>query len=62
VGGANAGDDTDTVACIAGSIAGALRGFAAVPRHLYDEVVAVNSLELEQQAGAFAALVLGARV
>ena len=62
VGGANAGDDTDTVACIAGSIAGAMRGFAAVPRHLYDEVVAVNHLELEQQAGAFAALVLGARV
>jgi len=62
VGGANAGDDTDTVACIAGSIAGALRGFAAVPRHLYDEVVAVNHLELEPRAEAFASLVLGTRV
>lgn len=62
VGGANAGDDTDTVACIAGSIAGAFRGFSAVPRNLYDEVLAVNHLELEQRAEDFTALVLGARV
>lgn len=59
VGGANAGDDTDTVACIAGSIAGALRGFSAVPRHLYDEVVAANDLDLERRATDFTALVLG---
>ena len=61
VGGANAGDDTDTVACIAGSIAGALRGFSAVPRHLYDELEAVNHLELEHRAEAFTSLVLGAQ-
>lgn len=57
VAGANGGDDTDTVACIAGSIAGAFRGFSAVPRHLYDEVVAANNLDLERRAALFAGLV-----
>ncbi|PYP19614.1 MAG: ADP-ribosylglycohydrolase, partial [Gemmatimonadetes bacterium] len=37
-GGVNIGDDTDTVAIIAGSMAGALRGFAAVPKDLYEHL------------------------
>lgn len=44
---ANAGDDTDTVACMAGSIAGAYAGFDAVPAGPYAEVVAANALQLE---------------
>lgn len=59
VGGANAGDDTDTIACISGSIAGALRGFSAIPRRLYDEVIKVNNLDLEGRADEFTILVLG---
>lgn len=59
VGGANAGDDTDTVACIAGSIAGAFSGFAAVPTDLYDQLVQANDLGLETRAKAFVELVLG---
>ena len=57
-GGANAGDDTDTVACIAGSVAGALRGFGAVPRDVHDRVVEVNQLGLEKLADSFVSLVL----
>lgn len=53
VGGANAGDDTDTVACIAGSIAGALRGFALVPQSLYQQMLEANELDLESVAKAF---------
>lgn len=47
---ANAGDDTDTVACMAGSIAGAYAGFDAVPQRLYTQVVEANGLELEDLA------------
>jgi len=61
VGGANAGDDTDTVACIAGSIAGAYRGFTEVPRELYEELLQANDLDLESRAKAFADMVLGAQ-
>jgi len=43
---ANAGDDTDTVGCMAGSIAGALSGFAAVPQERYLEVVEANETDL----------------
>jgi len=60
VGGTNAGDDADTVACMAGALAGAYRGFTAVPRELYDIVVKVNQLDLEGRARAFATLVLEA--
>lgn len=59
VGGANAGDDTDTVACIGGSIAGALRGFSAVPRGLYQDVVAINELDLEGLTESFVSVILG---
>ncbi|HET7094076.1 MAG TPA: ADP-ribosylglycohydrolase family protein, partial [Thermomicrobiales bacterium] len=53
VGGANGGDDTDTVACIAGSIAGALAGFGSVPPDLYRQVSDANDLDLERRAAAF---------
>ena len=53
VAGANLGDDTDTVACIAGSIAGAFTGFGAVPESLYHEMLAANGLALEAKAAAF---------
>jgi ADP-ribosylglycohydrolase len=32
LGGANIGGDTDTIACIAGMLAGAYAGFSALPR------------------------------
>jgi len=57
VGGANAGDDTDTVACIAGSIAGAFRGFSHVPQDLYKQMLEANELDLETVATAFAGLI-----
>ncbi|SDS50158.1 ADP-ribosylglycohydrolase family protein [Jiangella sp. DSM 45060] len=44
---ANAGDDTDTVACMAGSIAGALSGFGQVPRDAYQAVLDANQLDIE---------------
>jgi len=56
IGGANAGDDTDTVACIAGSVAGALRGFSCVPSDLYAQMLAANEVDLEATATAFVAL------
>jgi len=58
VGGANAGDDTDTLACIGGSIAGALRGFSAVPQDLYRDVVAINELDLEGLAKSFVSVIV----
>lgn len=42
VAGASVGNDTDTVAAIAGSLAGALRGFSAVPKDPYAQFVAAN--------------------
>lgn len=45
---ASAGDDTDTVAIIAGSIAGALHGFEHIPMGLYREMIAANpGMDLE---------------
>lgn len=58
VGGANAGDDTDTVACIAGSIAGAFKGIEAVPQDLYEQVEAANHLRLAERASTFTRIVL----
>ncbi len=45
VGGASIGNDTDTVAAIAGSLAGALRGFRSIPRSKYEEFAAANRAE-----------------
>jgi ADP-ribosylglycohydrolase len=47
---ANAGDDTDTVACMAGAIAGAFSGFGAVRQDAYQRVVEANDLDLESLA------------
>ncbi|PRA81447.1 ADP-ribosylglycohydrolase family protein [Microbacterium sp. MYb66] len=47
---ANAGDDTDTVACMAGSIAGAFSGFAAVPRDKYAQVLEANPIDIADVA------------
>jgi ADP-ribosylglycohydrolase len=46
LGGANIGGDTDTIASIAGGLAGALRGIEEVPQELYRTVEEVNGLDL----------------
>lgn len=46
----NVGDDTDTVACIAGAIAGAFAGFDRIPKDLYEQVTKINNLRLEELA------------
>lgn len=43
---ANAGDDSDTVGCMAGAIAGAYSGFSAIPPERYREVIAANGVDL----------------
>lgn len=53
---ANAGDDSDTVGCMASAIAGAYSGFAAVPKDKYAEVVAANDLDLSALAANLAAV------
>jgi ADP-ribosylglycohydrolase len=45
--GASIGNDSDTIAAMAGSLAGALRGIAAIPADLYATVKAVNQEEIE---------------
>jgi ADP-ribosylglycohydrolase len=50
VGGTNIGNDSDTIAAMAGSLAGALRGIAAVPPDLYETVKSVNSEDIEALA------------
>ena len=47
VGGTNIGNDTDTIAAIAGSLAGALKGFQAVPADLYARFRAANLHEFD---------------
>ena len=47
---ANAGGDCDTLAAIAGAIAGAYRGIEAFPQKMLDTIEAVNGLELERVA------------
>jgi len=44
------GDDTDTVACMAGSIAGAFSGFVAVPRDKYAQVLEANPIDIADVA------------
>jgi ADP-ribosylglycohydrolase len=46
VGGTNIGNDTDTIAAMAGSLAGALRGIYAVPRDMVETVKSVNSEDI----------------
>ena len=40
----------DTIATIAGALAGALRGFDRVPQDLYEQVACVNDLDLDKIA------------
>ncbi|MEZ4661031.1 MAG: ADP-ribosylglycohydrolase family protein [Caldilineaceae bacterium] len=47
VGGANIGNDTDTIAAIAGSLAGALRGFAALPHDMFQTFKTANAHEFD---------------
>lgn len=57
LGAANFGDDTDTIGCMAGAIAGAFTGFGAVPAERYAEMTAANNMEIEPRARAFADVV-----
>lgn len=50
VGGTNIGNDTDTIAAIAGSLAGALRGIEAVPPDLYQTFKVANQAEADVEA------------
>ncbi|HEX5689741.1 MAG TPA: ADP-ribosylglycohydrolase family protein, partial [Roseiflexaceae bacterium] len=50
VGGTNIGNDTDTIAAIAGSMAGALRGVDAMPRAMLDTIVSANEQDLSALA------------
>jgi ADP-ribosylglycohydrolase len=47
VGGTNIGNDSDTIAAMAGSLAGALRGIGAVSPDLFEIVKSVNSEDIE---------------
>lgn len=49
-GGANIGGDTDTIASIAGALAGAFSGIERVNKNLYGQIESVNSLGLESIA------------
>jgi ADP-ribosylglycohydrolase len=50
VGGTNIGNDTDTIAAIAGSLAGALKGIQAVPKELYATFKLANQHEFDVEA------------
>ena len=52
----NAGDDTDTVATIVGSLAGAAAGVGAFPADLAHTVDEVNGFDLAATARALAEL------
>ena len=43
VGGTNIGNDTDTIAAIAGSLAGALRGVDAMPKDMFETFWQANA-------------------
>lgn len=47
VGGTNIGNDTDTIAAISGSLAGALKGFGAVPQDLFAQFKEANLHEFD---------------
>lgn len=53
----NMGDDTDTVATIVGSIAGAYAGIDALPAHYLTTIDRVNKFDLEGTAKALDALI-----
>jgi ADP-ribosylglycohydrolase len=47
IGGVNIGNDTDTIACMAGALVGALHGIKIVPTTLYEEFIQVNINECD---------------
>jgi ADP-ribosylglycohydrolase len=55
-GGASIGNDTDTIAAMAGALAGALRGVDSVPTQLLETVLAANSEDIEGIAEGLTAL------
>lgn len=58
LGGANIGGDTDTIACIAGMLAGALRGFSSLPADWYPIFRAANpALAFEPLAHDFVRMI-----
>ncbi len=58
LGGANIGGDTDTIACIAGMLSGALRGFSALPAKWPPVFCRANpSLDFEGLARAFTEMI-----
>ena len=50
IGGTNIGNDTDTIAAIAGSMAGALYGIDAVPQDMFEVFKAANTDEADVEA------------
>ena len=54
--GASIGNDSDTIAAMAGSLAGALRGIAAVPASLFATVKAVNQEDIEAISAGLTAI------
>lgn len=54
--GASIGNDSDTIAAMAGSLAGALHGIAAVPAELFATVKAVNDEDIEALAEGLTAI------
>ncbi len=50
IAGANIGGDSDTIACMAGAMAGALTGVDMVPQDLYKRVSELNNLNLHKVA------------
>jgi ADP-ribosylglycohydrolase len=53
---ASAGGDTDTIAAMAGAVAGACHGAAAIPAEARATVAAVNGLRLDEIAAGLLAL------
>ena len=53
----NCGDDTDTVACMAGYIVGAFNGAAAYPKAHLDLINSANGYDLEKMAADIDAMV-----
>ena len=56
VGGTNIGNDTDTIAAMAGAMAGALRGYQAIPEDMRTTLLEANEEDIEQLAEGLTAI------
>ena len=56
VGGANIGNDTDTIGAMAGALAGALRGHEALPSDMVATIQAVNDEDIPALADGLTAI------